>query len=712
MLANTDNTVSGATWKRMPSRENARSFISIVNERKQQSRDDVWQQQQNERMNNSVSLSAHWVSATDEWIKKDYDKASRMESAAWMVSAFNGTTGNFQDVISNFINEHDWADRDMYNAFFDYIQNWSIDENELASRTIDKVDENLLLSNDFVYDPFKYNSVQYEDSYTYNPFENIPNTESAQEEGKEEEKEKQDDASWLENVIWGIVETALWIPKLAVKWGAYVGYGRDKLLWEDETVAKANLNKTLNWIDETFEKLTPWDEDSLLRNGVNLATDLWVTALATMLPWVWEAKWAEFLTKYPKLASVMKSFWTFEEFATKYPKWANAIKTFLKWGKLWAEIEVINNALDWEFTDGWELLQGGLFGYLTELGLNTKAAKSISTRLQTDWLMTTARMRNIVNKIKDVTTNATPERLAKFMTKYWLTWSREVIKKRAEQLYKSTMEIVDWVFSKVKWEFESSATSDAIQTLLKKFGSEIKSWKATKSGYEETISFLKDVYNSANKYTAEAMEGVKRLVDKEIHAFKNSWEMAGGYSSWVSTRGQIQKQLEEIWSKYWDIEMLNNIVQTAYWVMEWVWSKMAWDNFMNIATKAIPVALWIPAIKDVVKWNWASVPADLILPIVSSNTWLKTHAWSLLNRMRWTTRDQVNKFITSEWKTALSEEATEEFMKVLKWDEWFKTRFKDFIANYIKDSLIIWETNIWEGVSKLADSVLWDIQTE
>ena len=680
-----NQNVSMMVWTRMPLSEQARRFTEFAKAKKEEKN-----QEMTDKINTDMqNIFIFWLDSSDHWTSTECNRDVRITQVAqWINEHFYWWT-RAKDVEENprwLVNDFLWNNKgnDYFNKVINYI--WD-DSNELCD------------ASGF------YSSMWWET--------NIPDQEwIVMDSSIETPTEDQDDATWYENTIWWIVETALWIPKLAVRWWAYLGYGRDKLMWEDETIAKANLNKTLNGIDETFEKITPWDEDSLVRGGVNLVTDLWATALMTMIPWVWEAKRAEFLTKYPKLASLLNGFWTFEKFAKKFPKWAKTIKTFLKGWKLWAEIEVINNALDWEFTTIEEWLEWWLFGALTERWLNTNAAKKISTWMQTNWLMTTARMRNIVNKIKDFTTNATPERLANFMTKYGLTGTRDAIKRRAEELYKWTMEIIDWIFSKVEWEFESKVTTETIDSLINIIEEQIASKKVPASWLQKTLDRLKEIYSKSDMYRADVMEEVKRLADKIIRWFKESWDLKIWYEWWVETRKILQKQLEEIWKPYWDIEMLNNIVQTSYWIMDSIWQKMAWDNFMNIATKAIPVALWIPAIKDIMKWDRSSIPADMVLPLVSSNTWLRTHAWSLLNRMRGTTRDQVNSWLTSEWKEMLSKEATEEFMNILRGDEWFQTWFKNFLANYLKDSLIIWETNVWEWVKDMWESMLWDVYSE
>ena len=520
-----------------------------------------------------------------------------------------------------------------------------------------------------------------------------------------------------ENALWGVVETALWIPEMITKWGAYLGYLKDRAIkWNEgdqAVINKANLNRALYNIDDFYEKLTPWDPESLMRLGTNLTTDLAVTAWMLMVPWMWEAKATELATKFPKLTKMLAKFKTLENLEKKAPRLAKFIRNVAKWSKLWAEIEVVNNSLDWELTSPKEALEWTLMGILTEMWLNSKFAKKVSTFLETDWLMTKARMKNIINKIKD-TVNKVPtsEDLANFMTKYWITGSREAMVQKAQNLYKSTMGVIDWIFSKVKWKFSSEATTQAIDWLIKEMEKDI-AWGTPELGYREALEFLKSIKNKAGKYTATNMEKVKRLIDKHIEMFKKSWDFKSGYEWWIKARQTLQKELENIGKSLWDVEALNNIVQTSYWIMKWVEDNLAWDGALTFASRyGLPSMLSIPLIKDIVKWDFSSMPADLILPVVSWNTWLKTHMGSLLRRMSWVNRESVSKWLTSEGKEKLSKWASDELLAIINWDTKVKDAIKEFVVNLIKDTAIIWEQNAVEWLGNVKEKASKSVYTD
>lgn len=520
-----------------------------------------------------------------------------------------------------------------------------------------------------------------------------------------------------ENALWGVVETALWVPEMITKWGAYLGYLKNRAFkwneWDQEIINKANLNKTLNSIDEFYEKLTPWDPESLTRMGTNLTTDLAVTAWMLMVPWMGEAKATELATKFPKLTKMLAKFKTLENLEKKAPRLAKFIRNVTKWSKLWAEIEVVNNSLDWELTSPKEAWEWMLMGILTEMWLNSKFAKKVSTFLETDWLMTKARMKNIINKIKDkVNKIPTSEDLANFMTKYWITGSREAMVQKAQNLYKSTMEVIDWIFSKVKWKFSSEATTQAINWLIKEMETNI-AWGTPELGYREALEFLKSIQNKAGKYTATNMEKVKRLVDKYIEMFKKSWDFKTGYEWWVKVRQTLQKELENIGKSLWDVEALNNIVQTSYWIMKWVEDNLAWDGALTFASRyGLPSMLSIPLIKDIVKWDFSSMPVDLILPVVSWNTWLKTHLGSLMRRMSWVNRESVSKWLTSEGKEKLSKWASDELLAIINWDTKVKDVIKEYVVNLIKDTAIIWEQNAVEWLGNVKEKASKSVYTD
>lgn len=646
------------------------------------------------------------LSTKDHWVAQDCTKDIKISQVADGINRnfYNGTKAiEVQHNARNFVNW--WLANNKRNAY---------ELNDYAQAAIDYIKD----ENNVDCDPTEfYKAVGWVKPGTTEtktlaeaPTKTeTPTTENQEWEWVSEEvADWENEYAWRENVLGGLVETALGIPEMITKGGAYLGYFKNSMIkgneWDQGVVNKANLNKTLNAIDDVYEKLTPGDPESATRMWVNVASDLIATAIA-LFSGVWapvaEEKITELAVKTPKLIKAIKAAWSWEKFAKKMPRVAKQVRRFLDGSTIWLEVEAINNALDGEIPEWKELLGWAIAWWITEWLLDGKTANKISTFLRTDWLMTSTRLGNIVKSIKDTVKEATPERVAEFMTKYWLTGSREKIIARSKKLYENAMKMVDWIFAKVEWTHESKATSDAIQSLLKKFRAEIKSWKATKSGYEETINFLKKAYNKANQYSATVQEQVKRLVDKEIHAFTQAWDVASGYSSWVKTRGIIQKELEELGKPFGNIELLNNVVQTSYGIMKWAEQKLAREWLIKRWARSLPIATFIPMARDVIKGNWDRIGYDAILPLIAWNTWLKTHLWSLMDRMSWTTRQQLSALLTSEWKEALSKDASEELMQILKWDNSFKEWLKNFAVGLLKTSVIEWGQELGEWIGDL-----------
>ena len=158
-----ENTYNSSTWMRMPSRENAESFLSTIKAKRLEAENNTWQQQQNERINDVVNLQTHGAAATDPEIKQCYDKACRAEEVAWMFSAFDWSTWNYMDVTNGFLLKHDPGDKSMYNVTFDYIQKWSWTIDDVKAATIWKVEDP-----SYTYNPIW--TLEPSEPYTYDPF--------------------------------------------------------------------------------------------------------------------------------------------------------------------------------------------------------------------------------------------------------------------------------------------------------------------------------------------------------------------------------------------------------------------------------------------------------------------------------------------------------------------------------------------------------------
>lgn len=664
MLENTN-----IAWIKLPSLSNAKEFLSNIKTSIDNARNNTWQDQQNSRVNDVISLTTHWAAATDQNMKKCYDKACRMETAAWMVSAFDWTTWNYKDVISNFINKHDTEDKSMYNAFYDYIQNGTIDSDELAYRTIDKVNE-FQTSNDDTYNP-----LEGMDTNEYNPFQ----------EGETAPEES--DSSMLADLA-QIPIDYLWRPtKWAMKKADEVAAWLAKKLWSDEETVDEMSQNYQSELD-AFATL-PWvNRDDLTYILADFGTDVGLTALIA------------YALKNPEYALLRWGMkWKRVEKAIKaYPKLSKILLGSYKW---WRDMAIMD-ALEWEFDMGDISFWALLWGWWAWVA-NTKRWKSISNWLQTNWVMTPTRMKRIIDNIKDTVDKVpTLSDVADFMTKYWITWTQSSIIKKSEAVYKQAMAKVDAIISKIEWTKFSEAARDSVDWLIERISKKDAPMFWKKSDLER----LNKLKEKAGNFTAAEIEKIKRFIDSEISLFTNKWEVIEWYEYIVKARNAMQKELEESAKHLWDLWQLNNVVRTSFSIMKWAEEKMSYDGISQwFAKRWLPAIASIPAYQKLKEWDYVWALKEWIWPLIASSKWLKTHLWSMLNRLSWTSRSEFSRWLTSEWREKLSEWATEEMAKLLNSDNSFKEFIKELWVLFTENLLYKTAWEVKNAGSSLSSGV-------
>ena len=617
------------------------------------------------------------LNTTDHWVATACGRMTRlMQSADWinefwydwkMADAAKNDTYNF---VQSYLTEN--QDNDYWKYMYNYIGDDS------------NTDCNPTILYDYLWWPeSKKNAVE-------------PTATPEDVEVEEDSILKKWGKTWLD-MAWGTLETMLWPTKLLekglFKWAELTW----KLFGDDEADAAAEewYQMQKDFIDNG---MVLGDKESDVWQATNMATDLATTVTLTALaPEVSGAKWAELATKYPKIAKLIKMVWWVEKLAEKYPKRGWRLKSILKGSKFGVELEAINNALDWELPTKWELLWGLIFWAWTELWLNSNFAKKAAAWLQTEWLMTPSKMRDIITKIRwRINIVPTEEELAEFMTKYWLTGTREQIVRKATELYKSAMSAVDGIFEKVVQPVYSKETTEAIMWMLKRIEDRIAKWTPA-SGYAQEIMKLQKLLRMDNMYSATEIEAVKRLIDKELEIFTKPGAIRDGYEWWEAARKIIQKQLEKLWEPFWDVAWLNNIVQISNWIINAIKDSSPKELSHLTAKYWLPVAASIPMVYNILQWDYKWAIWNGLLAVIWGNTALKTHLWSLMNRMRGINKTTAKEMLTDLWKSALSESQIEELASLMRWDWKIQAFLKDWVTNFIKDWLILGETALTQN---------------
>lgn len=504
----------------------------------------------------------------------------------------------------------------------------------------------------------------------------------------EEVSTEWESSSMASNIAQSVLDVPLNLGKLPFnlidKWTAWVA----KQFSDDDEAVDQQLQENLQKSEDALT--LPWvNREDLSYQIPNVVTDLWVTVATSFIPWVWEAKWAEWAAKYPKLAKLIKSVWSVEKLAEKYPKLA----PYLKGWELWVKDTVTMNALEWEWTTPLEALEWWLAWWIVERWL--KGLKWLSTFLETNWLFTKSKANQIIKKLKDIDSAPwkwTVDDLADFMTKHGLTWSKKNIISKAEQLGGEKKKILDELLAQSDSIHSMEEADEALELLIKK----LEEWAADAPMIprEEEIVELNKLIGKSWKYTLSDLEKIKMKIDEHLKLYNKNWNPADNQSAkwWRETRKKIQRYIEDVAKEedLWNVAMLNNEIQTSYAIADWIANRNALDTINNYLWEYwIYWVFWIPVIKDIKNWDYEWALRDGAMAFLFWNSWFKTHLWSMLNRMSGTNRYEVDQWIASEWKNKLSESASKEVADILNRDTSVKEWIKQYITNFVKESGII-----------------------
>ena len=649
-----------------------RDYANSIIDFQRQARQEQMAKASAESDNNIKNLMTSWMATTNHWVSQDCDRAARI----WLVAQ--------------------WVRK-----YFAQPENWWIDYSNVPD--VDLVDSykasnpdseeaiwQFVLDDSQICDP---NPLYQELGFYWEP------------QVEEEVETMGEDVEWNSSIWANITQSLIDIPmnlaklpfNLIDKGTAWLA----KKVSDDDEAIDQELQENLQQT-ENFATL-PWvNREDLSYQIPNFVWDLWTTVATSFIPWVWEAKWAEWAMKYPKLASLIKSVWNVEKLIEKYPKLA----PFLKGGKLWVKDTAVMNALEWEWTTPLEALEWRLAWWVVEKWIQW--LKWLGAFIQTNGLLTPSKAERIVKRLKDIWNKApwdwTIEDLADFMTKHWLNGTREQIIKKAEQLWKDKKIILDELLSQSTSTHSLEEADEALELLIKIQENWLEN--APMIPREQDIVELSRLLGKTGKYTLSDLEAVKMKIDDLLNLYSSKTGNPLDNKTaelWRKTRKKIQTYIEDVAKeeKLWDVAMLNNEIQTSYAIADWVREKGLRDSVKwiwdAIWAYSIPVAWWFltfDAVKDLANWDLEGAIKKWIGAALINSTFMKTHLWSLLNRMSGTTRYEVQQWIDSDWRSALSNSASKEFGDILKKDKtlWgqLKELGKQYMTQFPKESAIIW----------------------
>ena len=669
MLEENQNVWMRFNQRQSSLRDRANNMVWLQNNARQQQMDEFSTQKDNEIINNYSA----WLRATDHWVSQDCTTAARIGLVAEWIRKYFKRPENWG---KNYYNVEDIPLVDAYKA-----------DNPDSEEAIWQ----FVLDDSQVCDP----NPLYEQLGLY----------------LGEDEEEKSDSSIGANIAQSVIDIPMNLAKLPFnlidKWTAWVA----KQFSDDDEAIDSQLQNNLQKTED-FATL-PWvDREDLSYQIPNFIWELWTTVATSLIPWVWEAKWAEFATKYPKFAKLIKLAWGADEVYKKYP-W---IAKFLKWWATWVKDITVMNALEWEWTTPLEAIEWRLAWWIIEKW--AWALKKLSAYIQTNWLLKPTDADNIIKKLKsrwelwdklrDITW------LADFMTENWLAWTKQQVYEKAMKLWEDKKNILMDLIKLAdksdaeKWITHSLPEADEAIDLLKKTleksdGSPIIPRKEQLQFFNEMIAKRwigseEWLFNNVWKYSLSDLERLKEELDDLYKIYTDAWSVlerqqaANWHEERKAIKNYIEKEMKKRWM--WDVSQINNEISTAYEIANWVSDKALSDSTKSamssvantITDWAWPAAwlyLWASALNDFREWNITWWIIKVVWTYVLNNTFIKTHLWSLLNRITWTSRNEVQKWIDSEWRTALSNDASEEVAKIINSDSSLKKKAIETIKQYL-----------------------------
>ena len=376
---------------------------------------------------------------------------------------------------------------------------------------------------------------------------------------------------WAKN-IWGGLLTSF-SKDFAKAWVNATAWAMDKFWVDEDTIEKKKAN-AMSKLDKIYDI---WqDEDSIGYNVADIGWDL--LQLAT---WEWEIKlWAKALAKsVPFLEKLAKLWKTTDDLVKEAPFiWKLLSFTARKWTQ-WAADTILYNALNWEWTDLWEIWEWAAINtvlwWAWKLIPSKDRLQSAAKWLEIGWLINK-------NTLKNVNTNLQRAWEAEFRdieaAWEWLLgrevkWSKKEIAKQLENhadvFSKAKQELL-----KLSWTREESEVATKVRDFLEKLYTKHELWN------EETLAWLKAIKGKTD-WSAQELENMLRKFDDATKLFKwdaDLWAWADKEWLW-NLRRKLKEQIEDIINKdwLWDMKKINNEIQTAATLREWVLWKLEWE---------------------------------------------------------------------------------------------------------------------------------------
>ena len=593
--------------------------ISAYKQQKQQI-DSEYEKKQSAKMeNDTLNLYKSWVEATDENTKNRYNIATRTNLVAEMISSaakdnWYELTWNAYDIVDSYLQGFP----ENYQAIYDFTR-WNQDPEDFAIQMW------------WIQEPKK-------------------------------------ESSALSNVVWWAYDSATWIPRMIAKWAANAIGWVAKQFWADDEKVNALVNDYKNYLDSDWSGEAIWaDKDSWTYKGTKMVWDLAQTAAYGWLAKAW----------------VQSALWGYPLVTKATPLWVKVAAWAIEWAWDMAIYDMVSES---ELPSGKDLLVWGTLWAVSPLlwawfktasKAFKKWIKSTAAKLELSWMLNPAKLTEVKNRLIDEWVDIAWAWLKKGSAEDVGTWMIE----RGMQWDKPT------IINKL-WEHASKARMMKLNelsksTTLNEIPSANKSLKliydtiADVPWLEKTTQRVSELMWK-DKFTWKEADEIKTILDDTFSIFTNAWDVkAWAIKEWLANvRRELKVAIEE-WAKkewLWNIKMLNNEIQVARSLKDWISKKDSADVAREMLSVFSKPALWAVF--------WASSPVwvfdnssfggrmwNAILWALAGrylfSTKAKTALASKLNTLSWWSKKELERLISWE-AIELSNATKEELFNVLQ----------------------------------------------
>ena len=616
-------------------RQNTASYLQQrlgAYKQRQQKTDEEYANQQSAKMENDTMNLYKWgLEATDETTKGKYQVASRANLLAEMISnkareKGMEVTGNAKDIVNTYLKGFP----NDYQAFMDFTH-WNQDPEEFAIQM-----------------------------------------------GWMDAPEKKQTGTFT-NILWGITESALGLPKFAWKIWADIATWAIKMFGWDEEKANAARESIRGAIDS----IGFGDKESGAYQTANLISDVG----QMFIPWAWLIKWGKILSKFPALSKYVTK-------GSKLLEKSPTLSKLLKWGVQWAWDMIKYNAINQEYTTPWEMVSGGLLNIA--FGKWGEIVSKVTNSAGIKGLMTNAKARDVIKSIQlEWGKAASIDDLANWFNARGFKWSTEEILWQLDNWSKDAQALKQELLATSKTKYSSEETTWLLNELEKHY-SKIAWW-------EEKLAQIRKLLKKNNKYTASEMENVKSLLDgSDLNPYKLNeyWQVKNSDFDKIvaNNRNKVKTQIEKIAKDEWlgNVAALNNEITVAEKMHKGIQQKSLWEEIKDwLKSYALPWAVvgylteW--DVGGMLKYAWGAYALKLIW-----NTAVRTYLSNAIQRLQWAEKVALTKWLNEWGKTALTEAQSATLARLLEnADEWTKSEIVSTIVNYAKEWARLWGVIWW-----------------